>query len=197
MSKTAAESAAYKRAWRAANRERCNARARAWSAANKEKVAAATKKYRFANPRDAAYHAAYYKKWYAKNKEAAIIYVKQWRAENKAKADGYVKKWKAANREAIIVAAKKYRDENKVKVKAATKLSVWRKQGLDPSTFPPQSELCDVCGSRERICMDHCHEKIVFRGWLCNGCNAALGFAKDNPATLRALADYLERKNVS
>jgi hypothetical protein len=31
------------------------------------------------------------------------------------------------------------------------------------------------------------------RGFLCGPCNSALGHARDSPATLRALADYLER----
>ena len=141
---------------------------------------------------EAAYQAAYYRA----HKEKLLAYVKQWRAENKERAAGYVRKWKAANKMAITVAGKKYRDENREMVKAAVKHSVWRKKGLDPTKFPPKSESCEVCGSKERICMDHCHKKIIFRGWLCNSCNAALGFAKDNPATLRALAEYLESRNV-
>ncbi|WP_425581794.1 endonuclease domain-containing protein [Streptosporangium vulgare] len=32
------------------------------------------------------------------------------------------------------------------------------------------------------------------RGWLCGGCNAAIGHAGDNPIRLRALADYLDKK---
>lgn len=31
-----------------------------------------------------------------------------------------------------------------------------------------------------------------FRGLLCSNCNNALGYAKDDPSTLRRLADYLE-----
>jgi hypothetical protein len=51
---------------------------------------------------------------------------------------------------------------------------------------------CDVCGSAERVCIDHCHNSGVLRGLLCQPCNQALGFANDDPARLRALADYLE-----
>lgn len=53
---------------------------------------------------------------------------------------------------------------------------------------------CEVCGEQtKRIVVDHCHERDVVRGPLCDGCNVALGGAKDSPGTLRALADYVER----
>jgi hypothetical protein len=39
---------------------------------------------------------------------------------------------------------------------------------------------------------DHCHRTGKVRGVLCRPCNLALGFAKDRPAVLRRLANYLE-----
>jgi hypothetical protein len=32
-----------------------------------------------------------------------------------------------------------------------------------------------------------------FRGWLCDTCNSALGFANDDPALLRRMARYIEK----
>src|SRR5262245_5811176 len=56
----------------------------------------------------------------------------------------------------------------------------------------PRPTICEVCGaSSKRICFDHCHTSGQFRGWLCSGCNSALGMVKDNAETLRRLADYL------
>lgn len=64
---------------------------------------------------------------------------------------------------------------------------------------------CAVCGSTEhrgrnwvvdhdhRCCPGSYHCGQCFRGVLCSHCNAALGFAKDSPDVLRALADYLDR----
>jgi hypothetical protein len=43
---------------------------------------------------------------------------------------------------------------------------------------------------------DHCHRTQKVRGVLCRPCNLALGFARDVPATLRRLADYLEKDRV-
>lgn len=52
---------------------------------------------------------------------------------------------------------------------------------------------CPICRSTGvRICMDHCHKKMVFRGWLCVACNSALGHAHDSAKLLRKLADYLD-----
>lgn len=55
---------------------------------------------------------------------------------------------------------------------------------------------CDVCG-RDMTCgkrgaaYDHNHATGEFRGWLCGGCNLALGNAGDNPEILDRLAAYL------
>lgn len=51
---------------------------------------------------------------------------------------------------------------------------------------------CEVCKSTERVCLDHCHKKKLFRGWLCGRCNSVLGHIKDSSSVLRKLADYLD-----
>ncbi len=56
---------------------------------------------------------------------------------------------------------------------------------------------CEVCKSLEDPHIDHDHAKPRgldgIRGILCGHCNRVLGIVKDNPAILRALADYLEK----
>ena len=39
----------------------------------------------------------------------------------------------------------------------------------------PKPENCEICGKRGKITFDHGHQTGVFRGWLCYGCNIALG----------------------
>lgn len=60
-----------------------------------------------------------------------------------------------------------------------------------------QQGRCAVCGCEpgdgKRLHVDHDHESGVIRDLLCGPCNHALGHAKDDPARLRALADYLEK----
>lgn len=67
--------------------------------------------------------------------------------------------------------------------------------------FAAQGNACLVCKSTEPDGkmpwhVDHCHESGNIRGILCRHCNCALGMAKDNAYTLRALAEYLDRNRV-
>jgi hypothetical protein len=71
-----------------------------------------------------------------------------------------------------------------------------RNRGM-PEPTRPEPTHCEVCGAPAIIFarglhLDHCHLMDKFRGWLCPRCNRAIGEAKDNPVTLRALATYVE-----
>lgn len=67
-----------------------------------------------------------------------------------------------------------------------------KKYGVNLHT---RTSYCEVCSKDCVTRYDHDHTTGRFRGWLCNGCNLALGNAYDNPEILRKLADYLERNN--
>ena len=65
-----------------------------------------------------------------------------------------------------------------------------------------QDGLCAICnepetmtyrGTRKSLSIDHDHETGRVRGLLCAACNFAIGKFRDDPALLRAAADYLER----
>lgn len=58
-----------------------------------------------------------------------------------------------------------------------------------------QGDQCAVCGSTGKLHIDHCHGTGAIRGLLCGGCNSSAGHAGDDPARLRAIADYLERSS--
>lgn len=66
-----------------------------------------------------------------------------------------------------------------------------------------QNGVCAICrnpefgsqnGKVKRLSVDHCHNSGKIRGLLCNGCNPGIGYFKDNPALLRAAADYIEKQ---
>lgn len=69
--------------------------------------------------------------------------------------------------------------------------------------YDKQNGLCAGCGRLPKsggkgnanavLFVDHDHYTDEVRGLLCQGCNAAVGLAQDNPQVLRALADYLEK----
>ena len=47
---------------------------------------------------------------------------------------------------------------------------------------------CDLCGKTgERMRIDHCHARKMFRGVLCHSCNVSLGHFNDDPATFGRL----------
>lgn len=51
---------------------------------------------------------------------------------------------------------------------------------------------CMICGSNERLRVDHCHSTGKIRGRLCDNCNKGVGLFKDSPFFLKRAADYLE-----
>lgn len=66
-----------------------------------------------------------------------------------------------------------------------------------------QGGVCAICGATESagvsksLHVDHCHGSKAIRGLLCTNCNRGLGLFKDDPARLRAAAEYLERHLAS
>ena len=55
-----------------------------------------------------------------------------------------------------------------------------------------QGDRCAVCGSDGPEHLDHDHQTGRVRQLLCQRCNNGLGLFKDDPAVLRAAADYVE-----
>jgi hypothetical protein len=78
-----------------------------------------------------------------------------------------------------------------------------RNYGLDLASYAGllerQEGRCAICrtdrpgGGNEWMVVDHCHATKVVRGLLCVHCNLAIGQMADDPARLRAAADYLDR----
>ena len=59
---------------------------------------------------------------------------------------------------------------------------------------PIRCAACKMPG--KRICADHCHKTKLFRGWLCDNCNGALGHAHDSIELLVKLTEYPEADKV-
>lgn len=54
---------------------------------------------------------------------------------------------------------------------------------------------CVICGSGEKLVVDHDHKTGQIRGMLCNHCNKGLGHFKDDPMLLEFAAQYLYASN--
>lgn len=75
------------------------------------------------------------------------------------------------------------------------KTKPWRRQQEDKAGRV-RPELCEICGrkpNKRALNFDHCHQRGVFRGWICDNCNRALGLVHDDANHLRKLIAYLER----
>lgn len=55
-----------------------------------------------------------------------------------------------------------------------------------------QSGRCAICGTPGDLVVDHCHESGSLRALLCSTCNTGLGQFKEDPARMRAAAEYIE-----
>jgi hypothetical protein len=55
-----------------------------------------------------------------------------------------------------------------------------------------QGNRCAICGEASPQHLDHDHATAGTRALLCQRCNQGLGLLRDDPAVLRAAADYVE-----
>jgi hypothetical protein len=56
-----------------------------------------------------------------------------------------------------------------------------------------QGGLCAICRTAPAVHVDHAHATDAVRELLCFNCNGGLGQFRDDPAVLRAAAEYVER----
>ncbi len=132
----------------------------------------------------------------AANREVACERTAQWRAKNPEKAKGANDAWRSANFDKAAAGQKQWRSRNPDRVLTKN----LKQYGLDAASFHKMSEsqsgLClichEVCPSRKRLSVDHCHTTKKVRGLLCLQCNMAVGHMRDNPQLARAMATYLE-----
>ena len=57
------------------------------------------------------------------------------------------------------------------------------------------NEVCDICGRRRKLEVDHNHKSGEIRGMLCRRCNGGLGQFLDDSELLRAALRYLEERD--
>ena len=77
-----------------------------------------------------------------------------------------------------------------------------REYGITPEDynhmFTEQGGKCAICGVSQlelssRLCVDHDHNTGKVRGLLCPHCNTALGYFRDNLASLEHAVEYIKR----
>src|SRR5262245_26454950 len=112
--------------------------------------------------------------------------------------------WNKANREHLNdVAQERYNSDPEYRARQRVHLWLknWRRKGYDSSIvdeydrkLKEQNGVCAICKQKSdrRLCLDHCHQTMMLRGLLCVPCNGGLGSFRDDPALLRATAEYVE-----
>jgi hypothetical protein len=153
--------------------------------------------------KDKEKEAAYQRAYRAANKERLQANAKAWREANSERFQAGQRAYKAANRNKVREAAKRYYWETKETRKEALRANYTKQNRKRPMLLLARNEAalgrkkpdaCDACGGNDGgIVFDHCHDKGHARGWLCDRCNCALGFVRDDIPRLRKLIAYLQR----
>lgn len=94
-----------------------------------------------------------------------------------------------------LLAARRGRDQRNSCLKFHYGITVEDYQRL----FAEQGGVCAICGraTDRTLHVDHNANTGVVRQLLCAGCNLGLGCFIENPAALRAAAEYLEKHNAA
>lgn len=131
----------------------------------------------YKNPQDQVDYARVYYKKYRKKWDA---YNKAWRLRNPEQAKLISKRWKAKNKDKTNSARLKY------------KYNISLDEYNRIHRF--QNGLCGICHkeSKRTLVVDHCHDSKKVRGLLCNDCNIAIGFMKDDVEILKSAIKYLK-----
>jgi hypothetical protein len=121
---------------------------------------------------------------------------RKWHAAHPDKTREKSRKWYARNRERVLATAREHYAKTPTLQRA---IHLKKEHGLTPAQYDTMSAAqqghCKTCGrGDQRLHVDHDHATGVIRGLLCGNCNRMVGLAGDNPATLRAAANYLEGK---
>lgn len=56
------------------------------------------------------------------------------------------------------------------------------------------SDKCEICGSTGRLCYDHDHTTLEFRGVLCKKCNTGIGLLGDTEECVLNALRYLQKE---
>lgn len=147
------------------------------------------------------------RRWRAKNRDENNAKERErqrkWRSENPELHRARAKKWKSENYDRYKETHAAWRAANRPHLREFTRRQHYRlKYGITPeerdAMLEAQGGVCKICGgakpSKLGWVVDHCHTKGQVRGILCNPCNLALGYVRDNVEIMRAMIRYIEGK---
>lgn len=104
------------------------------------------------------------------------------------------KAWRKANPERARQSQRRHHERNRERIQKRQ----WAQRHQVPHDqidhwWALRDAPCAICKrTDESLHFDHDHATNLGRGWLCGRCNRGLGMYLDDPALLRAAAQYLE-----
>ena len=145
------------------------------------------------------------KKEYAKTEEQRkkrCEYMQKWREKNREKHNQQCKKSRDKflstknGRDKKNEYARKYHAQNREKHNANALASYYRKKyGITiaerDAMILKQNGLCNICGEKKPLHMDHDHETGKLRAFICLHCNTMLGWAEH--IGIKKVNQYIER----
>jgi len=90
-----------------------------------------------------------------------------------------------------------YYEQNKEKILQTNRIYVLRtKYGLTKEEFDKLAQNgCMICGSMEKLSVDHHHGTGVIRGILCHKCNVAIGLLDEDIERISKVIEYLTNEH--
>lgn len=168
------EKLAYHKAYREAHKEAYRAAFKRWY----EKNGQASREQRVDAVREQA------RNYYHRSKDSD--HAKEYAIANKDKKAAYHSDWQRDHRQDLNEYNRKRWLRTSSRYKGVTGI---------PESGPASN--CEICGTDKNICMDHCHEVKVFRGWLCKTCNLRIGRPFGNSKYRERITEYLEKFQAS
>lgn len=132
---------------------------------------------------------AYKRQYYQKHKERKRTLAKQWNDDNAERKKATARRW--------------YENNKEISLERSRKTNLRRKYGLTPEEveqkLKSQNNQCGIChitfdttSKATSPHVDHDHTTGKVRSLLCDFCNKALGFFRDDPNLCVKAASYLE-----
>ena len=111
---------------------------------------------------------------------------------NKDKVSKHNSTYYQKHKKRIHAMQKQYRKANPERERARRRKQTY---GILPEQWEKMLKAgrgkCWSCGSKDTLCVDHCHDTGKVRGLLCAGCNVGLGCIGDNIEGVINLLKYL------
>lgn len=129
--------------------------------------------------------------YYQKHREEIRAKQRPDTEEKLIKKREYERQYRAAHRAALLENGRKSYQKNRSAI--LVRRNDKKLATMESAARRPKPDSCEVCGGTYKISFDHCHQRNIFRGWICHACNVILGMAEDDPERLRKLISYLEQ----